>query len=259
MQASRYLEGLVTGWLRGKDMPAPPRQMVLALSQTDPNDRGTAITEPKTVTYQRMPVSFGAPVSNDSYSLMSNNKGVVFQGSFGPVSHVGLYDEEGNLYFHGTLAAVRHVIENDTLSFDAGDLRVHFDGVLSQYVCELILNHMRGQTADAAPRAVALALLVADPGYSGKAFEVPRDAAYANVPVVFEAQHDLSIASSILYNRDDLIFGPAKDGWGVITHAALVDHDDARFLARAALQVPRRVTPGEGFGLGGGALIFGIE
>lgn len=259
MQASRYLEGLMTGWLCGKDLPAPPKSMMLALSSEDPNDRATALVEPQSTSYHRLPVQFNAPLSNDSHSLIANAEGLVFQGSFGKVSHVGLFDEADNLYFHGELKAIRNVVENDTLSFHKGDIRAHFEGALSQYTTEAVLNFLRGETMPAAPRAVALALLVADPGYAGKTFETPRDTGYETLPVVFEGATDLAVASSMLYNRDDLIFGPAKDRWGVITHAALVDHDDARFLARSPLLVPRHIAPGEGFGLGGGALIFGIN
>jgi hypothetical protein len=127
MALSNHLENaLLDHVLRGNAYTAPG-SIHVALFTTDPTDADTG-TEVAGNAYARQTVTFDAPSGG-----ATANSGVVqfavATGSWGTVTHIGLYDAStgGNLLFHGALTQSRAIGENDQFRIPAGDLTVELD------------------------------------------------------------------------------------------------------------------------------------
>jgi hypothetical protein len=127
MALSNHLENaLLDHVLRGNTYTAPG-SIHVALFTTDPTDADTG-TEVAGNAYARQTVTFDAPSGG-----ATANSGVVqfavATGSWGTVTHIGLYDAStgGNLLFHGALTQSRAIGENDQFRIPAGDLTVELD------------------------------------------------------------------------------------------------------------------------------------
>ena len=116
---SDYLETqLLNHTLRNTAM-ASPATVYAGLFSTDPTDAGTG-TE---VAVGRQAVAFDAPTGG----ACANSADLNWTGMpAGAVTHIGIFDAatEGNLLYHGPLAAAKTVNEGDTLTVYAGDLEV---------------------------------------------------------------------------------------------------------------------------------------
>lgn len=127
---SDYLENaLINHIFRNTDFNRPAT-IYVALFTSDPGDDGSG-TEVSGNDYVRMGVDTGAGSEWDAASggATANTGEVAFpeaSGSWGTITHVGLYDAEtnGNLLFHGALAVNKPIGSGDIFRFNAGDLDV---------------------------------------------------------------------------------------------------------------------------------------
>jgi hypothetical protein len=64
MHLSSYLQGLIAGYVRGTDFPAPPASLEIALSTSDPLADGSGLSEPSGADgYARQPLTLNPSVS----------------------------------------------------------------------------------------------------------------------------------------------------------------------------------------------------
>lgn len=124
---SNYLEiRLLDHVLRNVAMTSPTT-VYAALFTSDPTDADIG-TEVSGGSYARQAVTFSAVVSGAT----SNASTVTFPtatADWGLVTHVGIYTavSGGNLLFHAPMTSAEQVLNGQTFSFLAGELRVSLD------------------------------------------------------------------------------------------------------------------------------------
>ncbi|MCC6311373.1 MAG: hypothetical protein IT345_10705 [Trueperaceae bacterium] len=127
---SDYLEdALVDHIFRGTAFTAPTTIFV-SLHSADPTDAGGS--EVTGTSYARVGVTSGTAAwaaTSGTNGLTDNLAAITFPqagGTWGTVTHVGLYDaaSAGNLLFGGALAASKAIGTNDTFEFAIGDLDI---------------------------------------------------------------------------------------------------------------------------------------
>jgi hypothetical protein len=124
---SNYLENALLNHVLKNTVMTQPASLNVALFTTDPTDAGTG-TEVAGNGYARRPVTFGV-ASNGS---ASNNADVLFAvatGSWGTITHIGIYDAAtgGNLLWHGALSTSKAIAINDQFKIASGNLTVSLD------------------------------------------------------------------------------------------------------------------------------------
>lgn len=117
---SNYAENELLDHVLGVGSYTSPTNVYLALFLNDPTDAGTG-TEVNGNGYARQELTMGAASNGTS----SNTAQVTFTasgGSFGTVTHVGIYDAStsGNLLFHTALTSSKTIGDGETLSFQIG-------------------------------------------------------------------------------------------------------------------------------------------
>jgi len=122
---SDYLEDAVLNhFLRPGNSVTAPTSVELALFTVAPGDDGTGGTEVSGNGYARQAVTFGAP----SGGTVQNSGIVAFPqasgGDWGTIVATGIYDNSGNLLYHGALASSKLVEDGDTISFVVGAITV---------------------------------------------------------------------------------------------------------------------------------------
>ena len=126
---SDHAEKLVLDWLMTTGSATRPTEWFIALYTAAPSDSGGG-TEVAGNGYSRQAVAFGAASSPDG---TTDNTGTVSftaaGGDWGTITHVGIFDAStnGNLLWHGALAASRTVNDGDTLSFAVGAVTLTLD------------------------------------------------------------------------------------------------------------------------------------
>jgi hypothetical protein len=123
---SNYAENKLLDHILGTTAYTKPT-VYLALFTTDPTEAGTG-TEVSGGGYARKTITFNASSNGSS----SNSADVLFPaatGSWGTVSHIGLYDAltGGNLLWHGPLSASKTIGTDDEFKLGAGRLSVSID------------------------------------------------------------------------------------------------------------------------------------
>ena len=121
---SDHSENLLLNWLMTTDTVTRPTAWYLALFTAAPSDSGGG-TEVSGSGYSRQTIAFGT--ASGTGGTTSNTGDVSFTasgGSFGTVSHVGIFDAStgGNLLWHGALTASKTVADGDTLTFAVGNI-----------------------------------------------------------------------------------------------------------------------------------------
>ena len=121
---SDYAENKVLDVLGANATFTAPSNVYLGLStgSLGDDDSGTELTGNN---YSRVSVSFGAAASG----TMSNDAAIEFAaatGSWGSVSHWGLYDASGagNLLVHGSFTTAKTIASGDVLKIATGDLDI---------------------------------------------------------------------------------------------------------------------------------------
>ena len=104
----------------------PPTTVYLALYTSNPTAADTG-TEVSGGGYQRMQITFSAPVTENGKKTIKNSTDIVFPmatANWGTISHVGIRDAAtgGNLLYYGAVQNPRTIQTNDILKFLAGSL-----------------------------------------------------------------------------------------------------------------------------------------
>tara|TARA_B100000287_G_scaffold414575_1_gene447284 strand:- start:2978 stop:3361 length:384 start_codon:yes stop_codon:yes gene_type:complete len=125
MAKSNYLEDKALDHFLGTSSFTMPSNVYVALFTTDPTDAGSG-TEVSGNGYARQSATF----SSASGGSTSNSSAIEFTasgGSFGTVSHFGIFDAltSGNLLYHGALNASKTIADTDTLKISATGLTVN--------------------------------------------------------------------------------------------------------------------------------------
>jgi len=107
----------------------PPTTVYLALYTSNPTAADTG-TEVSGGGYQRMQITFTAPVTENGKKTIKNSTDIVFPmatANWGTVSHVGIRDAAtgGNLLYYGPVENPRSIQANDILKFLAGSLALN--------------------------------------------------------------------------------------------------------------------------------------
>jgi hypothetical protein len=125
-EMSNYLENaLVNAVLRNTSYTSPTTTY-LALYTSDPTDADTG-TEISGGSYQRQPITFGAP----SNGVSTNSSAIEFPqatADWGIISHVAIRDAvtSGNMLFHTALDASKTINNGDIFKITSGNLSVTF-------------------------------------------------------------------------------------------------------------------------------------
>jgi len=121
---SNYLETELFDHVLRNASFTSPTTVYIALFTDDPTDADSG-TEVSGNNYARQAVAFDAP-SNGVGSNTSLETFPTASGSWGTISHVGLYDAltTGNLLFHSPLDASKTIATDDVFKINAGNLTV---------------------------------------------------------------------------------------------------------------------------------------
>jgi len=122
---SNFLEdAIINTTLRGDNSDLPNNiTPYLALFSNDPTDADTG-SEMAWVGYQRMALTFGAPV--DGYT--DNTAAITFPPSDGTynITHIGVYNAQtgGNMMYHTPLNSTKTLYDTDTITFNIGSIQI---------------------------------------------------------------------------------------------------------------------------------------
>lgn len=126
MSFSNFLETEILDHVFGGNAYSAPATLYLALFTSNPDEDGSG-TEVSGTSYARQTVAFTV-----SGNTASNTSAVEFPtagGSWGTVTHVGIYDAltSGNLLAYAALTASKAIDTADVFRVPAGDLDITLD------------------------------------------------------------------------------------------------------------------------------------
>jgi hypothetical protein len=126
MSFSNYLENKVLGHVFGGTAYSAAGTLYLALFTTSPAEDGSG-TEVSGTSYARQTVAF--TVTDNTASNTSAVEFPTAGGSWGTVTHVGVYDAStsGNLLAYAALSASKAIDTSDVFRVPAGDLDITLD------------------------------------------------------------------------------------------------------------------------------------
>ena len=121
---SNYLEGKLIEHVLRNTAYTSPSTVHLSLHTANPAEDGSG-TEVSGSNYSRQQITFGAH-SDGACANTSVEEFTATGGSFGTVSHFGIFDASsgGNLLYYGALTASKVVADGDTLKFAAGSVTI---------------------------------------------------------------------------------------------------------------------------------------
>lgn len=121
---SNYLEGKLIEHVLRNTSYTSPSAVYLSLHTSNPDEDNSG-TEVSGNGYSRQAITFGAH-SNGACANTSVEEFTASGGSFGTVSHFGIFDasSSGNLLYYGALTASKVVADGDTLKFAAGSVTI---------------------------------------------------------------------------------------------------------------------------------------
>lgn len=257
MHFSSYLRGIVAGYVRGADFPIPPASLEIALSAGDPLADGSGLVEPpNTDGYARQPLTLTPPnavIGNGTSSFNTDPIifGPVANNAWPTITHVAVFDDSGNMLWHGPLNAQRTPPVGDELPFAANALQLQVSSYFGHYFGNIILNWMRGVSPPSAPASTKLALSIADPLEDGSGLDEPT-LNYTRQTVTFTAPA-ANLSGTPIVSEGPYIFGPAGNDWGLITYSALFT-DSGNLLFKGPVAVQRNVVTNDSFAVPFGAL-----
>jgi hypothetical protein len=122
---SNYLEGKLIEHVLRNTAYTSPSAVYLSLHTANPDEDGSG-TEVSGNGYSRQAITFGAH-SNGACANTSEETFTASGGSFGAVSHFGIWDSSSgstNLLYYGALTATKTVADGDSLKFAAGSVTI---------------------------------------------------------------------------------------------------------------------------------------
>jgi len=257
MHFSTYLQGIIAGYVRGTDFPAPPGSLEIALSSADPLADGSGLSEPPASDgYSRQALTLNASVPTLGAGVSAFNSapivfGPVTNNDWPTVTHVAVFDNSGNMLMHGPLNAQRTSPVGDELPFAAGALQLQVAPYFGHFFGQTILEWMRGTVAGSAPVSVDLALSLTDPSEDASTIDEPI-LGYTRQAITFSAPGGTPTGTPIV-SEGPYIFGPADANWGLITHAAVFTPTND-LLLKGPVAIQRNVVENDSFAVPFGAL-----
>lgn len=257
MHFSSYLQGLIAGYVRGTDFPAPPASLEIALSTADPLADGSGLSEPPgTDGYSRQTLTLNPSVATIGNGVSAFNSapiifGPVVNNNWPTVTHVAVFDDSANMLWHGPLNAQRTSPVGDELPFAASALQLQVATYFGHYFGSLILEWMRGTAPASAPASTELALSLADPLEDGSALDEPT-VNYVRETITFAAPVP-TLSGTPIVSEGPYVFGPAGNDWGLITHGAVFT-PGGDLLLKGPAAVQRDVVEDDSFTVPYGAL-----
>ena len=126
MSFSNYLENKVLGHVFGGAAYTAASTLYLGLHTSNPDEDNSG-TEVSGTAYVRQTVAF--TVTNNTASNTSAIEFPTAGGSWGTISHVGVYDasSNGNLLAYAALSASKAIDTADVFRVPAGDLDITLD------------------------------------------------------------------------------------------------------------------------------------
>lgn len=126
MSFSNYLENKIVDHVFGGSAYTAPGTIYLGLFTSNPDEDGSG-TEVSGNNYSRKAVSF--TVTGNAATNASAIEFDVASGSWGTITHVGLYDASttGNLMAYAALSASKAIASTDVFRVPAGDLDITLD------------------------------------------------------------------------------------------------------------------------------------
>lgn len=221
---SDYLENELLDHVLKVGAYTVPTNIYVALSTTDPLDTGAGISEPVGGSYARVQCNNWSTAANRS---SANSTAVNFPtatGSWGTLTHFALFDaiSGGNMLAHGALGTPRTISSGQSIGFAIGTIIVSFlSGAISNYLANELLDHVLKVGAYTVPTNIyaALADATITDATDGTSISEPSDGSYARV------NHNSwdAAASGASENTGAIEFPTVANGWGTLTHAALLD------------------------------------
>jgi hypothetical protein len=133
-------------------------------------------------------------------------------------------------------------------------------GAFTNYLENIVLDHIFRNQAYTPPTTVYVALCTADPGEAATGAsmnEVANSGGYARTAVTFGAASGGQIS-----NSSAVTFPQATASWGTVTHVALVDsatYGSGNVLAYGALTTSRAIQSGDTAQFAIGALTLSLD
>lgn len=121
---SNYLEGKLIEHVLRNTAYTSPSTVHLSLHTANPAEDASG-AEVSGNGYSRQPITFGAH-SDGACANSSEETFTASGGSFGTVSHFGIFDasSSGNLLYYGALTASKVVADGDSLKFAVGSITI---------------------------------------------------------------------------------------------------------------------------------------
>lgn len=125
MSKSNYLENKVLDHVLATAAYTAPSAVYLALFTTDPAEDGSG-TEVAGNGYAREEVTFNTASGGSATGPVTDTEFTASGGSFGTVSHFGVYDAAttGNLLYYGALSSAKAVADGDSIRFVADSITI---------------------------------------------------------------------------------------------------------------------------------------
>jgi hypothetical protein len=123
---SDYLEKKILDYVLTNTADWAPTSVHLSLHTADPTDAGTG-AEVSGNGYGRQAITFNAAhATNGSTTNSSSETFTASGGSFGTVTHFGIFDASsgGNLLYHGALTASKTIADGDSITFAADSITI---------------------------------------------------------------------------------------------------------------------------------------
>lgn len=224
-----------------------PANIYIALSTADPTEDGSGIAEPVGNGYARVVCNTWDAAASRA---IENTGAVEFpeaEGSWGEITHFAIFDAitGGNFLAHGDLTTPKTIGSGDNASFGAGAIDIIWAvGGFSDYLANKLLDHIFKTTPYSQPTNIYVAVTTAaiEDSDTGTTITEPGEN-YAR------KQHEAydAAAAGASENTGEITFVTADgDGWGTITHFALVDALTlGNILFHAAMDVPRNIGTGD--------------
>lgn len=237
MPLSNYAVHLAMDGLLGGQSITPAATLYYAALDTLPSasDTGTTIAtyEPAGGSYARVAVTNnGTNWSAASARVKSNATDVTYPtatASWGTIVAVAIVDAAsgGNMLAYGSITSTA-ITSGDVLKHAAGDVDITFDGEISNYASNLILDVLFGGSTFTPPSTYVGATTVSvTNSMTGSTVTEPSGNAYARVAVTNNLTNWPAASLKAKSNGSAITFPQATGSWGTITSIFVADASSA--------------------------------
>lgn len=123
---SDYLENALLNHVLRNTAYTSPSAVYIALSDADPGDDGSGLSEPSGGSYARVAATFDAPSGGVCANQLVTFPQATAAWGGGDLTHFAIMDAAsgGNMLYHAALTTPKPVGDGDTAEFAAGELTV---------------------------------------------------------------------------------------------------------------------------------------